>query len=512
MHVSAWQNETCRNRGLPAVPARAMHTSSPSPEPSIHWERHTTPPEARVPLRSKIAYGAGAMADFLNTQVPTGLAIPVYARHFGLDTGLLGIANAIPRVIAVLSASLIGGISDNTRTRWGRRKPFILFGAVMCALVLPWLWLAPRGAGAMGLFLFFGGMMAVYSIFDSILSVPHQAMGLELSDDYDERTRVQAWKGYVSGIGFLMAPWFYWFCTREIFPDVARGAMVLSVIIGVIIVLGAGLTVWLCRERTTAMRQEKIPIGPALALTLRNRAFLLLQGAAVLLMFSISSGGTVGFYLNIDYVCRGDEKFGALLGGVGGTVTTLMTYVGTALGLWFSTHLGKRTVGLLGLGLVLVGGLLVSVFLAPSYDWLPWIPEKHHPWFTMIPGIIINLGLQACNLVFSSMLADVCDEDELATGLRREGAYVAVATVINRVVGIALILVSGFMPYLAGYTDMTQSPTEPQLLAMKWTLIVVQGAAVVAAIAFLYFYPINRHRAEEIRRTLNTRNNQKALP
>lgn len=470
-----------------------------------HWERHATPKEKRVPLVSKIAYGAGAMADFLNTQVPTGLAIPVYARHFGLDTGLLGIANAIPRLIAVLSASLIGGISDNARTRWGRRKPFILFGAVMCALVLPWLWFAPTGGGAVGMFLFFGGMMAIYSIFDSVLSVPHQAMGLELSDDYDERTRVQAWKGYVSGIGFMMAPWFYWFCTRDIFANVAQGAKVLSVIIGVVIVLGAGLTVWLCRERTEAMRQEKIAIGPALAMTLRNRAFLLLQGATVFLMFSISSGGTVGFYLNIDYVCRGDEKFGALLGGVAGTVTTLMTYVGTALGLWVSTHLGKRAVGLFGLGLVLGGGLLVSIFLAPSYGWMPWIPERHHPWFTMIPGLIINLGLQACNLVFSSMLADVCDEDELSTGLRREGSYVAVATIINRVVGIGLILISGFMPYLAGYTEMAARPTEAQLVAMKWILIAVQGTAAVAAISFLFFYPITRHRAEETRRTLNAR-------
>ncbi len=482
--------------------------SDPAPESGTaipKWERHSTAAASRVPLLSKIAYGAGGMADFLNTQIPTGLAMPVYARYFGLDTGLLGIANAIPRVIAVLSASLIGGISDNTRTRWGRRKPYILAGAVLCAVLLPWLWCAPSGATPMGLFLFFGGLMAIYSIFDSLLSVPHQAMGLELSTDYDERTRVQAWKGYVSGIGFLMAPWFYWFCTRDIFPNVVRGAMVLSIIIGVVIILGAGMTVLFCREKTVAMRQEKIPIFPALKLTLKNHPFLLLQGATVFLSFSISCGSTVGFFLNIDYVCGGDEKFGALLGGVAGTVTTLMTYVGTALGVWFSTHLGKRTVGLLGLCLVFGGGLLVSVFLAPSYAWLPWLPPQHHPWLTMIPGIIINLGLQACNLMFSSMLADVCDEDEIATGLRREGAYVAVATVINRVVGIALILVAGFMPYLAGYTDMSLRPTEPQLIAMKWILISVQALAALIALASLYFYPITRHRAEQTRRMLDAR-------
>ena len=476
-----------------------------------HWEAHKTAKSQRVSLLSKVAYGAGGMADFLNTQLPGGLAIPVYARHFGMDTGLLAVANAVPRLIAVLSSSLIGGISDNTRTRWGRRKPYILGGAVLCALVLPILWLAPAGASGWTLLLFFGGILSIYSIFDSMLSVPHQAMGLELSNDYDERTRVQAWKGYISAIGFFMAPWFYWFCTREVFRDVVQGAVVLSVLVGLVIIAGAAMTVAFCKEKTTeAMHQEKIALWPALKLTCRNRPFLLLQGTAVFLMFSISSGSTVGFYLNIDYVCGGDEKFGALLGGVAGTVTTSMTYVGTMLGLWMSTHLGKRTVGLFGLALVLGGGLLVIVFLAPHYDWLPWIPAQHHPWFTMVPGIVINLGLQGCNLMFSSMLADVCDEDEIATGLRREGAYVAVATALNRTVGIVLILVAGFMPYLAGYTDMSARPTEGQLIAMKWILIIVQGVAAAAALAFLWFYPITRHRAEMTRRTLDERHRRAA--
>lgn len=470
-----------------------------------HWETHKTAEKLRVPLRGKIAYGAGGMADFLNTALPSQLATPVYARHFGMDTGMLGIANAIPRLVAVLSASLIGGVSDNTRSRWGRRKPYILAGAILCALVLPFLWFAPAGSGSWGLLLFFGGVLAVYSIFDSVLSVPYVAMGLELSTDYDERTRVQAWKGYISAIGFAMAPWFYWFCTRDIFPNVVEGAKVLSVVVGVVIIAGAAATVMFCREQTAALHQKKIAIWPALKLTFRNKPFLLLQGATVFLMFSISCGSTVGFYLNIDYVCRGDEKFGALLGGVAGTVVMFMTYVGTFLGVWLSTHLGKRTVGLIGLALVLVGGGLVSIFLAPEYSWMPWVPREYHPWFTMIPGLIINLGLQGCNLVFSSMLADVCDEDEISTGLRREGAYVAVSTVINRVLGILLILVAGFMPYLAGYTDMTVRPNESQLIAMKWILIAVQGAAAVLALFFLWFYPITRHHAEEMRRILDER-------
>ena len=485
--------------------------SSESVDALPKWEKHTTAAGSRVPLLTKIAYGAGGMADFLVMTVPTNMAVPVYAKHFGMDTGLLGLAKAIPRIIAAFSDSLMGGISDNARTKWGRRKPFILVGAVLCAMLMPWVWFPPAGAGSWGMFLYIGCLMAVYTVAYSIFFVPYQALGLELSTDYDERTRVQAWKGYISGIGFFMAPWFFWFCTRDFFPSIVEGARALSVVMGAVIVIGAVLTICFCKEETATMRQEKIAVLPALKLTLKNRPFLLLQGAAVFMGLAISCGNTVGFYLILDYVCKGDEKFFGLLGGVTGTVANLMTYVGMAMGVWVSTHLGKRTTGLLGLILVLIGGLLVAVFLAPRYSWLPWVPVAYHPWFTMIPGIVINLGLQTCNLMFSSMTADVCDEDEISTGLRREGAYVAVAGVFHKVMGVTMLVVGGFMPYLAGYTNMALRPTEGQLVAMKWILIAVQAIASLAAIAFLFLYPITRHRAEETRRILDERR-QTGLP
>ena len=86
------------------------------------------------------------------------------------------------------------------------------------------------------------------------------------------------------------------------------------------------------------------------------------------------------------------------------------------------------------------------------------------------------------------------------------------ATAINRTVGIVLILVAGFMPYLAGYTDMSVRPTEGQLVAMKWILIAVQGTAALAALAFLWFYPITRHRAESTRRVLDERHRGASAP
>ena len=115
----------------------------------------------------------------------------------------------------------------------------------------------------------------------SIFFVPFQALGYELSSDYDERTRVQAWKGYLSGIGFFMAPWFFWFCSRDVYPNLVVGVRWLSVVAGGVMLLGALLAFLFSHEKAGTQRQAKIPLGQALSLTFRNRPFLLLQGAYV---------------------------------------------------------------------------------------------------------------------------------------------------------------------------------------------------------------------------------------
>ena len=420
-----------------------------------------------------------------------------------MDTGLLGVATAIPKIIAAFTDSVMGSVSDNTRSRWGRRRPFILVGAILGAVLLPFLWFPPVKYGNWGMFAYISVLTSIYTMIYSLYFVPYQALGYELTKDYDERTRVQAWKGYVSTIGFFMAPWFFWFCTRDCFPSLVVGTRWLSVLAGAVIVLGAVLTVVFCREKAELQKQEKIGLGQALRMTFRNRPFLLLQGAVLFMTMGICCGGTVGFYLLLDYVCQGDEKFFGLLAGVTGTFSTAMTFVGMALGVWLSTHLGKRNTSLAGLVTILLSIGLVAIFLRPSYPWLTVLPVQYHPWLTIIPGLLMNLGLQSCNLMFSSMTADICDEDELVTGLRREGAYVAVAGFLNKIMSVVLLVVSGFMPYLVGYKVMALKPTFEQLVGMKWVLIGAQSLFTVVALVFLIFYPITRARSAWTRRQLD---------
>ena len=156
---------------------------------------------------------------------------------------------------------------------------------------------------------------------------------------------------------------------------------------------------------------------------------------------------------------------------------------------------GKREACLAAIGIV-----LFSICL------LPWLLTPAHPALSVVAWLIAALGMPCTSLMFGSMIADVCDEDELATGRRREGAYSAVNSVANRLMQIGLVLVGGFLPRIAGYTD-THAPLTPELLGrMKWLLIGVQFTGVSAAVVILWFFPISRARAERTREVLDARN------
>lgn len=455
--------------------------------PSRHPKRNDSgESDEPLPLNARIGYGAGGIGDFLFLTIPNNMALPVFSRQMGMDPAQLGVVLAVPRIAGVIADSWAGIASDNHQGRIGRRKPFILAGAVVGAALLPMVWLPGPGTstGLLAAYLVF--VFVLYSIAYSAFSVPYQALGYELSRDYDERTRVQAWKGYLSGVAYFMAPWFFWFATRPVFADLCTGTLWLSVIGSCLIVLSALVTVMLTREKAQPVRREKIPLMKALAITAGNRRFLCLQAAYLFMFLSLCCGGAAGFFLLLDYVCRGDQGFFGLLSGVSGTATTLSGYLGLFLGVTCSAKFGKRTSVIGGLILIFCGILLVVPLLAPSYSWLTIVPISFHPWFTMVPGIVMNVGFQACTALVYSMTAEICDADEKLTGVRREGAYAAVSGMLNKVMTIFLLVTSGALPWIAGYHNAKAPPTLEQLLAMKGVLVAVQIAFIVLALVFAF--------------------------
>ena len=178
---------------------------------------------APVPLGTKVAAGAGEAVINVGINLPKNFAFPIYNLILGVNPTLLGIALFIPRIWDAVLDPLMGSISDNTRSRWGRRKPYMLAGGLLTALAVGLLCFFPRGMherlgeGVMFGFshgdLFYAGYLMVMSMLFytvmTVFAVPYGALTMELTSDYADRTRVMSFRTFFTYGSGLLIGWLY---------------------------------------------------------------------------------------------------------------------------------------------------------------------------------------------------------------------------------------------------------------------------------------------------------------
>ncbi len=381
---------------------------------------HPVPVADRVPMKTRIGWGFGGIADNYMMNILSVIFLLLYVNYFKMPAALAAIAFMIPRFVDMFTDPIIGNISDNTRSRWGRRRPYMIIGVILSAILLPFFW-TPIGAAGSTVwyqnpaFMYVSVIGIVFGITYAMYSVPYTALGYELTQDYDEKTRVLAWRMYIGLFGSMTVPWVYKLSQMDQFKNEAHGAFWVSVAFGVVIIITGLIPVLVCKEREDVQKQETVPLIQSFKATMTNRPFVILSIAYVIILMGIFSAGNLVSFVNIYYVCGGNKDFGALLMGVCGTAGALVSYVSMFLIAAVSSRFEKRTAMRLGLLFALIG--IGSCWITMDPRW---------PLAQLISTIIGCMGLQGCWLMVSSMVADVCDEDELKSGLRREGMFGAV--------------------------------------------------------------------------------------
>ena len=155
----------------------------------------------KVPASQKICYGFGGLSDFIQNTIQA-LAIPIFAVGMGLDPLILGFVLALTKIVSAVADPLVGVLSDRTQSRWGRRKPFLILSAVVAAVLLPFVFRV-RDGGENVQFGYIAAVLSFYFLTHSFFAVPYMALGFELTDDYDERTNIFAWKSYIGMAGIF---------------------------------------------------------------------------------------------------------------------------------------------------------------------------------------------------------------------------------------------------------------------------------------------------------------------
>jgi GPH family glycoside/pentoside/hexuronide:cation symporter len=463
----------------------------------------TGDPSARVPLRTKVLWGCGGLADNFMFNTMTALGTLVYVNHFGLSPALAGMALGLPRIVDAITDPWVGNLSDQWRGRHGRRRPLMFFGVIGCALLLPLLWTVPFASTASNPwhsnipFLYIVVVGSLLATAYTFFVIPYTALGFELSPDYDERTRIVRWRMIIGLGGSLAAGWLFRLAASERFEDLGTGAFWTTVGVAAIVLVSGMLPVFGTPERPPSQPPERLHFAVALRDTLANAPFRILFIAYITIIVALFSAQGIAPLLLQHHVFGGDARAMGSFQGWLGTLAVGMSYGSIFLIGWISVRTSKRTAMMAGLALALVGTLA-------NY----WAMDPRWPGMMFATAVVTFLGLQGCWLMVDSMTADVCDEDALRTGRRREGMFSAVKGFALKAAQGLTFGVGGAMATWAGYEAQTVSNSglAPDVAErMKFLLIGFQAAGLLLALVLMRAYPIDRERSEENRRRLRAR-------
>lgn len=444
----------------------------------------------------KLAFGIGGTGDNLMQNGINNMASQVFNIFLGVNPALISFAIFAARLWDAFTDPTMGSISDNTRGRLGRRRPYIFAGGIFAALTFILLWRVPMGWSPTAYFLWFLFGSILFYTFYTIFSVPYNALSYELSPCYHERTRIMAFKCFFGAVAGISIQWMFRLTQMECFKNTLDGMKTVSIGAAVIILCTSIVPALFLKERFAHSAQEKIKLLDSLKVTLKNRTFTLLIASLILICLGLFMVGQLGVYINIFYVYGGDKKAAATLLGFGGTFYQLVGgIIAAPIISWISSHTGKKA--------TLIGGLILAM-IGTGATFFTYNP--HWPYLQLLSLMVMSPGLSCLWILTPSMVADICDEDELKTGIRREGMYGAVYSNVMKIgVSVGLLFV-GVILNASGF-DAALGAAQPEhaLLIMRICFAAIPVSGLLLGLLCISRYPITAARAAETRAALEAR-------
>lgn len=457
---------------------------------------HVTAPQDRIPVAEKFAFGARAFAQQLGTNGMKMFAFPAYGIILGLDPALIGIVFALTRIYDGVTDPLVGWLSDNTRTKWGRRRPWIFVGAVLGGITFMLLWMAqPDWSDTMKAVYFVAFTLLFYTAF-TMMTVPTDALGWELSPDYAERTRLMTWFSATVKITLFVLPWMFALTQLEYWENEAQGLMAIGVLFGVLFIATGILPALLCKERfrRIATKEGKLGFIESLKFTFSNKVYLLVCGITLSSIFAGQVYMLFGTYLGVYYLFDNDKVAGGNFFGMFASLGALVGLLTVLLISRFFAEVDKRILLLIGKGVALVGWVGAIFLITPV-----------NPWLTFIPVCLNAVGIGVTGIVMGSIYADVADADELANGYRREGSLAAFVSFLAKVAGTIGALLGGFALSVTGFNAELPAQSELTLSTMKWIYVGFPIVGYGVSLILAYYYPYTKEKMFAIRAELEAR-------
>lgn len=463
-------------------------------------------PEDHVPLGQKLAYGIGGPVDILGIWVLVNMAYQVFNMELGVSfTGVALILMAL-RLWDGIIDPIMGWISDNTRSRWGRRRPYILIGAVLCGLTYPLIWWFPKGLSEPQLLAWVIGFGILFYTCFTIWAMPWASLIMEMTPDYNERTRVAAIRGYMQSISSLVVGFSWTIARMPMFADPETGLVseshamrTISIVIGLILFVCGIVPALFVKERyyehVSTHYKEKVSLIKGLKETLSNKPFILLTFFTLFFVMGTNIYDSYGRYVGTYYVLEGDKDMAAKFMAYGTVIYMATSVALISIFRWVSERIGK---------IKALQIATVTVLVAALSTWFTFNPD--YPYLQLLNTVFIGAGYAGLWLMVSSMQADIMDYDELKTGERREGSFASIFSWVLKLSFCAGFMASGPILQTTGF-DYALEENQPAEVFMKMRIgfVAVPTVALLIAVFLLKKFTITPEKAHEIRTQLEAK-------
>ncbi len=473
----------------------------------------------RVPFGQKVAFGLGMLANQMFPAV-LGIFMVVLVQNLGFPGWMWGVIYFFPRIFDSFTDPIMGFISDNTKSRWGRRRQYVMAGAIIMGVAFIAMWQLYKTDPGTGQpislnynFTYFMIWSFIFYLGLTVFSVPYVAMGYEMSNDFHERTNIMAVAQWIGQWAWVIAPWF-WVIMYDNGPDgwfvdAETATRTLAIWVGVALMVVAMVPAIFIKSKST-LNEEYSPmtlknIGGSFneivlgfKEALKIKPFRKLCISTFFIFNAFNTVATFTFFIIVYHLFNGDADaanagFWPTLFGSLGAIST--TFIVIPIVAWLSRKIGKKQAFIWSQGISIIGYVML---------WFLLIPGKPYMFIFALP--FFSFGIGSLFTLMMSMTSDVIDLDELNTGKRREGIFGAIYWWMVKF-GFAIAGgLSGVILSIVGFQE--GIPGIEQEGAITGLRIFFSGLPILGTLIAMYVmrdYSVTEEKAIEVRKAIDRR-------
>jgi GPH family glycoside/pentoside/hexuronide:cation symporter len=436
---------------------------------------------------TKVIYGTGDFGFSLNNSIISAYFTIYMMDVIGLSPALVAIILFVGRSWDYINDPIIGHLSDRTRTRWGRRRPFLLFGAIPFGLSFILLWLSPN-LSETGLVIYYSLGYIVYEALATTVYMPYFSLTPELSEDYDERTQLTSFRMFFNILGSLTAYIFPMLVIGSMVPENTKRVLLMGAIAGAVAATPLLLVFLGTREKKEYMVEKRPKLIPSLKAALKNRPFVFAAGIYLLTWMTIVVLET-NLLIYIKYIIQREGQSTIIMASI--FVTAILAL---PIWNWAAKHWNKRLAYIIGVAFWAVV-MMVLILVTPETPF----------WLIIALCVMAGIGVSAAQVLPWSIIPDAIEWDEWKTFERHEGMFYSLITLLGKVANSIAVPLSLMVLELTGYQSGGGVQPDSALLGIRLVIGPLPAILLTGGIVFALFYPLSREQHHKIVEELRVR-------